>query len=150
MESADKMHTARSYILVFTIVVILFAGFAFLLLRGDPLRDFRAFLEEHLACAQAEDIEGFLDTYHAESPDRDEAATLFEPVWENYDLKYGYENLSLLSISDVTAEIQVDIVTTRLSGKTFADNRTRQILKLTKDGERWKFYSGEIVDTEFL
>ena len=118
--------------------------------RYDPTQDIQAFLDEHLAQAQAEDVEGFLDTYHRDSPERAEAVLLVERLWNDFDLEYATENLSLLDSTSDAARIQVDIITRKVSGGEFKNNRTTQILTLRMDDGQWKFFSGEIVATVFL
>ena len=106
----------------------------------------------NLYYAQAEDLAGYMRTFHDDSPGRAKTLSAMQLAFNEFNLSYSLVDYQILSITQDTIDIRVIQDTRKISGDLpFNDNRltTVHTLKKTADG-KWKIYSSDFEDVQFL
>ena len=97
-----------------------------------------------------ENIEGTLSTIHPDSPSFESTENLVKKIFDIYDLNYKIEKLSIISEDDEEAIAEFTQLTTKLRGPKFKNNRMKGRHIIKKNGDSWKIYSTQILNTEYL
>ena len=113
---------------------------------GDPIETVR----ENIRASNAEDVERYMSTIHSRSPLYRSTRQALETVFDDYDLSYRLTNVELIEQDGEEARINFTIVTTKILGPPFADNRvTGEMIMRIEDGQ-WKIYDQETTEVDYL
>ncbi len=109
-------------------------------------------VEWNLYYAEAEDMSGYMGTLHENSPGRSTTRDLMQTAFDDFDLSYEIVASEIVSISGDSAQVSVVQITRKKGGSLpFRNNRLTAIHNLRRDAEgRWKIYSSDISDVEYL
>ncbi len=109
-------------------------------------------VEWNLYYAEAEDMAGYMDTLHEESPGRGTTRELMQTAFDDYNLSYEIVESEIVSISDDSARVRVVQITRKKSGNLpFRDNRLTAVHTLRRGADgSWKIYSSDFSDIEYL
>lgn len=102
------------------------------------------------AYMQKEDIEGLITTLDPNTLDIAQTEANYKQQNADYDLNYKLENLELISLEKETASVKVTLLTTKIAGPDFDNNRTYQNTFLNKVNGEWKISSTQNVKIDFL
>ena len=97
-----------------------------------------------------ENIEGTLSTIHPDSPSYETTEILIKQIFNLYDLNYKIEKLKVISEDAQEAIVDFTQLTTKLKGPEFKNNRITGKHTIKRDGDSWKIYSTQILNTEYL
>ena len=98
-------------------------------------------VKSQLSALNREDVAGYMSYIHPDSPGalatRDNLAATFR----EYDLKTTLEKLEPVTLNDGEAKVHFVMLTEKLSGPAFRNNRVTGTHILRKDGGVWKVFS---------
>ena len=105
-------------------------------------------LQRNLDATQNEDVAGVLETIHEDSPQLSSTKGGMEYVFKNYDLKYKFEDIKFISITDEEVKAIYQQTTKVVRGTGLANTRSIGIhtLKKSKDGN-WKIFGTEYISS---
>jgi hypothetical protein len=148
---------------IVAVMVLLLACAVFGLTLGDtakaagtptPEPDHRsaivAAIQENIAAHNAEDADRYMATIHSDAPGRMATRLMLQQSYKTYDLSSKVYNLKLLALSEEEARVSFTLVTEKISGPAFRDNRVDGVMILRPDKGAWKLYGQENDDITYL
>jgi hypothetical protein len=138
------------------VMVVLIACAAFGLALGDqattagvptPTPDHKSaiigVIRENIAAHNAEDPERYMETIHSRAPGRFATRSMLQQSYDMYDLSTKVYNVKILQLSEKEARASFTLITKKISGPAFRDNRIDGVMILRPDKGEWKLYSQE-------
>ena len=117
---------------------------------ADAEGEVTAVIYENLAAHNAEDIERYMATVHSRFPGRAEMRETLEQMYATYDLKATVEGVKVIELSKNEAEVSFVLITKKVRGPAFRDNRIKGTFILRKEGDGWVLVNQEIDTIEYL
>lgn len=71
-------------------------------------------------------------------------------LFRDYDLKLDIESVRILKISENKADVEVQQVTSKVSGEEFRDNRTKIVHQLKKVDGAWKISGSKPIKIDYF
>jgi tetratricopeptide (TPR) repeat protein len=105
---------------------------------------------ENVAAHNAEDIERYIATMHTKSPNYADLRQNLQEVYSTYDLRADVSGVQVIKASRNEARVSFVLVTRKIRGPAFRDNRVEGVFVLRKEDDRWKLYNQEIDNVEYL
>ena len=99
---------------------------------------------------QKEELDAYIGTLDPTSPEIENTRAMTVELFENYDLKLTIESTRILKMSDNKADVEVEQVTSKVSGPDFADNRTKIVHQLKKVDGAWKISSSKPIKIDYF
>jgi len=96
------------------------------------------------------DAPGALAMMHPDAPDLARIRATTEQITAVADLLYILRDLQLESADENEAKVRFTMVTQKVSGPEFRNNRVEGIRTLKKHHGEWKNYSTQVSKVEFL
>jgi hypothetical protein len=115
--------------------------------KSDPVL---AVVRAQIDAGQREDFAAFIATFDPEGPAFEQTKEMFPKLFQTYDLRYTLKDLALESMSGGEARVRFDLVTEKVSGPAFRDNRVAGVLTLRKRIGEWKIFNTQITTLEYL
>ncbi len=103
-----------------------------------PEEAIKAVIEKQVVAMNKGDVEGYLSTLDPGSSLYELNKALYEPLLSQYKFDVTLEKFQIVEIKDTTATIKKVLVTKKVSGPDFTDNRTEIEDKLVKKADGWK------------
>jgi hypothetical protein len=107
-------------------------------------------IQANIDYMNAENLEGTMSTFHPDSPTFDITEKLVKKIFDIYDLNYKIEKLKVTAEDAEEATVEFTQLTTRLNGPAFRNNRVTGKHLIKKNGDSWKIYSTQILNSEYL
>lgn len=105
---------------------------------ATPEEAIKALIEKQVVAMNKGDVEGYLSTLDPESSLYELNKALYEPLLSQYKFDVTLEKFQVVEIKENTATIKKVLVTKKVSGPAFTDNRTEIEDKLVKKADGWK------------
>ncbi len=117
----------------------------------DEHEAIEAVVKQNLEATENEDVQGVLETMHADGPGYDEGAITaeLEELFASYDLEYELEILDV-RIENGQAEVDFRQVTRSLDNQEFDDNQITGVHIMRQQNGEWKIYDTLIEETELI
>ncbi len=117
----------------------------------DEHEAIKTVVKQNLEATENEDIQGVLQTMHADGPGYDEGAITaeLEELFASYDLEYELEILDA-RIENGQAEVDFQQVTRSLDNQEFDDNQIAGVHIMRQQNGEWKIYDSLIEETELI
>jgi ketosteroid isomerase-like protein len=116
----------------------------------DAEGEVTAVIYENLAAHNAEDIERYMATVHSKFPGRAETRDTLERMYATYDLKATVKGVEVIAMSKNEAKVSFVLITKKVRGPAFRDNRITGTFILRKEGDEWKLVNQGIDTIEYL
>ena len=113
-------------------------------------REIIATIEHNRAAAQNEDVKTFMDTLDPESPLYAASRQIMHNLVQQYDLNYEILTVKVVKKTNTEAKVRVTMVTKKVSGPEFRDNRMIAVNDLVKRNGKWKISSTTIEQITYL
>lgn len=107
-------------------------------------------INRNIAAANAEDVDGYMDTIHSESPLHEQTEEALRMAFSTYDLAYSISDLAIQSSNSKEASVHFLLTTRKLKGPTFRDNQVEGVFLMRPDEGRWRIYQQEILGVTYL
>jgi hypothetical protein len=123
------------------------------LLSGKPVADASAITAPIIAninASNAEDIRAYMATIHSQSPLYDQTESLLSPMFANYDLSFEVRNLEVIEQSASEAKVSFVLVTRKINGPAFNDNKVNGVMVMRPENGVWKIYNQQVDSVEYL
>jgi len=105
---------------------------------------------ENIAAHNAEDIDRYMDTIHRMSPARLTTRAMLETSYRDYDLSSQIYGLKIIEMDKREAKVSFVLITKKIRGGAFNNNRVEGTMVLRKQGKAWKLYSQEVDEVTYL
>lgn len=105
---------------------------------------------EHVAAHNAEDIDKYVATIHSAFGDQESLRDSIEQMYDTYDLETVIRDVEVLEASESVARVSFVLITRKVRGPVFLDNRVDGVFTLRREEGDWKLYDQEIVNFEYL
>jgi hypothetical protein len=105
---------------------------------------------ENIAAHNAEDIDRYMETIHRFSPARLTTRAMLETSYRNYDLSSRIYELKIIEMDKREAKVSFVLITKKIRGGAFNDNRIEGTMVLRKQGKEWKLYTQEVDEVTYL
>lgn len=105
---------------------------------GTPEEAIKALIEKQVAAMNKGDVEGYLSTLDPGSTLYELNKALYEPLLSQYKFEVTLEKFEIVDVKENTATVKKVLVTKKVSGPDFVDNRTEIEDKLVKKEDGWK------------
>jgi PBP1b-binding outer membrane lipoprotein LpoB len=99
---------------------------------------------------QKEELDAYIGTLDPASPEIENTRAMMIELFENYDLKLTIESTRILKMSENKADVEVEQVTSKVSGPDFADNRTKIVHQLKKVDGAWKISGSKPIKIDYF
>ncbi len=107
--------------------------------------------EQFRALSEKEDFDGLLKLYDPSYPDLDNTIQTSKQIAAAYDLKFGMEEVKILSATDTEAKVKVTGTISKVSGPAFIDTKVVGVDTWKKDASgNWKLSSDATLSIEYL
>lgn len=116
----------------------------------DAEGEVTAVIYENLAAHNAEDIERYMATVHSRFPGRAEMRDTLEQMYATYDLKATVKGVEVTELSKNEAKVSFVLITKKVRGPAFRDNRIKGTFILRKEEDGWVLVNQEIDTIEYL
>ena len=107
-------------------------------------------IAENIAAHNAEDIDRYMDTIHRLSPARLTTRAMLETSYRDYDLSSQIYGLRIIEMDEREAKVSFVLITKKIRGGQFADNKVEGTMILRKQGKEWKLYGQEVDKITYL
>lgn len=97
-----------------------------------------------------EDIDAAVATFDPQSPVLESTRKVMQLVFETYDLKYTYEELTVESVNGDEARVHYVQLTEKVNGPEFRNNRLRGTHVLKKRDGAWRMFTSVIEGIDYL
>lgn len=118
--------------------------------EGDVKADLRSVVTAVLSAKEAEDISGYIDQIHPNSPLYSTAQQRISNLMDRYDLKYELSNFSYIEESGEFQLARASQSIRKVSGPQFRDRVLDGIWIFRKSGEKWKLWLQVTLKKAFL
>ncbi len=105
---------------------------------GTPEEAIKALIEKQVDAMNKGDVETYLSTLDPGSTLHEMNKALYEPLLSQYKFEVTLEKFEIVNVSENAATIKKVLVTKKISGPDFVDNRTEIEDKLVKREDGWK------------
>jgi hypothetical protein len=105
---------------------------------------------ENIAAHNAEDVERYMDTIHRFSPARFTTRAMLEQSYSQFDLSSQIYGLQIIEMDKREAKVSFILITKKIRGPAFRDNRVEGTMILRKQGKEWKLYGQEVENITYL
>lgn len=105
---------------------------------------------DQTAAANKGDVNGYMATVDPASGGYQKTKEAMTQVFSTYKLKFTSENFKVVYVKGNTAQIKTTMVTKKISGPGFRDNRLKMTTNLIKKGGKWLMSSSKIGSVEYL
>jgi hypothetical protein len=112
--------------------------------------DYAAVIYENIRAANAEDLAAYMATIHPNSPAYATTQELLKKSFETYDLSYAVSGVAVVEENSQEVSLSFILVTRKIRGPSFRDNKISGVMILHKDGEVWKIYDQKIDNIQYL
>jgi hypothetical protein len=113
------------------------------------IKELKEVFEKSIAALENEDVKAFLETFHEDTPfDLDFNSESLEDIFKKYDLSFKITDFKVIEVKEDLARVSVDIVTRKVNGPDFMDNKTKEIVELKKSNGVWKIFDSELISVE--
>jgi len=102
--------------------------------------DYKAVVYENIRASNAEDVDAYMATIHPDSPAYASTREMLATIFQNYDLKYSVSGLNVLEETSREVRLSFVLITQKIRGPDFRDNKITGVMVLRKDGDKWKIY----------
>ena len=99
-------------------------------------------VRRNVEASEKKDIENVLKD--VDPPLREATGKMLKALFDKYDLSFKIESCRVLSLTADTAQVEVVMVTRKLKGPAFRDNRSTALHTLKKRSDGWKLAGQEI------
>jgi len=107
-------------------------------------------LRRNIRASNDEDVAAYMATMHPSSPGYEATEAALLEIVRVYDLSYTLERADVVAVSEDEAAISFVLVTRRVSGPAFMDNRIAGTMNLRKYRGEWKIYDQTLDHVESL
>lgn len=107
-------------------------------------------VHDNLSAYNAQNIDAYMATIHPSAPGRSETRQSLDQLVGTYELHASLERADLLSISSREAEVGFTLVTRKISGPDFRDNRIDGVMILRRSDGEWKLYDQRVDNVTYL
>jgi hypothetical protein len=107
-------------------------------------------IQANIDYMNTENLDGVLSTIHPDSPSYKITEDIAKKLFQLYDLKYTLEKIEVTDDNGQQATVNFTQLTTKINGPEFRNDRIKGKHIVRKDGDSWKIYSTQVLDTEFL
>jgi len=105
---------------------------------------------DQTAAANRGDVVAYMATVDPASASYKQTKDAMTQIFKTYKLKFTAENFSIVSVKGTTAQIKTTMVTTKISGPEFRNNRLKMTTTLIKKGGKWLMTASKISGVEYL
>ncbi|MBS3765575.1 hypothetical protein KGY71_03535 [Candidatus Bipolaricaulota bacterium] len=140
-------------VLIVSIVLMMTAGFVAPVATAEDeeiVETLRSVVKENFALAEEEDLEGYMDMMHPQSPAYQQTRQGMNQMISRYDLEYELLSFTYLGKSGKYQMARVEQKTTDNSEAMFRANITDNLWVFRKQGDQWKGWNTMILEREFL
>jgi len=118
---------------------------------GENADEFRDIVAAQTAAYNAEDLPAFMATVHTDAPDRQLTVAVLRTVFAKWDTVLTLDKYQSVAASDGSAKCRVTVTLRRIRGsEDFRDVRQTAVHTFKKDAGRWKMYSTEVEENEYI
>lgn len=96
------------------------------------------------------DIDAYMSTVDPSIPQYNQTRKSMELVLSRYKLRAKLESIKVLSISGTTAKVSMVVLTTKVSGPAFRNNRVASVNTVLKKKGTWLTNSTKVTKFEYL
>ncbi|MFB6230541.1 MAG: hypothetical protein ABEL04_05230 [Salinibacter sp.] len=118
--------------------------------EAAPEESPKSVIRKNVRATQNENLALVKSTFHSRSPIRDKTINYSRKIFRRYDLTYKIENIKVVNRSEQTARVKFTLITRKVSGPKFRDNRTTMFQTLKKENGKWKIWKGKTVRKKYL
>ena len=109
-----------------------------------------AMFAQQTDAANKGDIVAYMATIDPQSAGYLKTKDAMTKVFAAYKLKFTAESFKVLSVKGATAQVQTTMVTKKISGPAFKNNRLKMTINLIKRSGKWLMTSSKIGAIEYL
>jgi hypothetical protein len=153
-KSSHWLEISLGVIVVMILCVILFAIIGQSdLLKTSPTptpQDPRGVIVTNMNTANAEDLDGYMETIHSKASGRLLTRTAMQGLFNEYDLRYDVYGLQILEQTEDEARVAFTLVTRKIRGPEFANNKIVGVMILRLDDGAWKIFNQEVTSVTYL
>jgi len=91
-----------------------------------------------------------MDTIHSKASGRLLTRTALQGLFDEYDLRYDVYGLQILEQTDDEARVAFTLVTRKIRGPEFENNKITGVMTLRLDDGAWKIYNQEVADVTYI
>jgi hypothetical protein len=117
---------------------------------ADPPDAITSVVFENIAAHNAEDVDRYIATMHTQSPNYSELSQALQGMYSTFDLQSTLSGVELLEVSAQEARVSFVLVTRKIQGPEFRDNRLEGVYILQKQDGAWRLRDQEIDTVEYL
>lgn len=123
-----------------------------LAIAGDEnIKDsLKSVVQKSFKMANAEDLEGYMDLMHPNSPSYQRTRRVTQQLMDRYDLNYELISFEYVGTNGKYQLARVEQKTTNKSDAAFRDNNTVNLWAFRKDDQKWKSWNTMLLEREFL
>lgn len=107
-------------------------------------------IDTNIVASNREDFDLYMSTIHSQSPAYSKTAETLEAIFSQYDLSYEISGLEVLQASSREARVAFVLVTRKLRGPDFRNNRIQGEMTLRPEDGAWKIYNQKVDTVEYL
>jgi len=105
---------------------------------------------EQTVAANRGDVNAYMASVDPSSSGYQKTKEAMTQVFTTYKLKFTAESFKVVFVKGNTAQIKTTMVTKKISGPEFRDNRLKMTTNLIKKGGKWLMSSSKIGSVEYL
>jgi hypothetical protein len=91
-----------------------------------------------------------METIHPKAGGRLFTRTAMQDLFEKYDLRYDVYNLKILEQTEEETRVSFTLITRKVRGPAFRNNRVDGVMVLRLDKGLWKIYDQEVNNVTYL
>ncbi len=109
-----------------------------------------AVLHRQADAVQREDIEAYMETMDPKSPDFATARSSTQELFDKYKLLMWVESAQVVRMEKDEADVRASIVTKRVEGEAFQDNKATGVHTLRRIDGQWRMVGSRAENVEYL
>lgn len=120
---------------------------------GEPTPSSDIFFEviyDNIRATNAEDIDWYMSTIHPDSPGYQTTEDQLPNAFATYDLYVEVYGLEIIKQTRTEVQVAFTMVTSKIRGPAFRNNRVQGIFLMRPDDGIWKIYDQKVESVEYL
>ena len=110
----------------------------------------RAMFDKQLVAANSGDLKGYMATIDPATPSYAPTEKAMGTIFQSYKLKFSLESFKVTSIQAKSATVATIMVTKKISGPKFKDNRIKMTMTAVKKGGKWLLSGTKLEKIDYL
>ncbi|MBN1304510.1 MAG: tetratricopeptide repeat protein [Anaerolineales bacterium] len=107
-------------------------------------------IQTNLNAANTENINLYMSTIHSKSPVYNDTLSTLQEAFQLYDLRYTLVKADIIEQSQNEVRVSYVLLTQKLRGPDFRNNKVSGVMILRPDDGVWKIYNQTVDDVDYL